>query len=36
VAKHLANIFKASELMEEAVCAIFAQTASDGKEYIIK
>ena len=36
VAKHLGNIFKVSELIKEAVCAIFAHTASDGKKYKTK
>lgn len=33
ISKHLRNIFKAGELDEEAVCAHFAHTASDGKTY---
>ena len=31
VTKHISNIFKEGELEKEAVCAIFAHTASDGK-----
>jgi len=31
VTKHLGNIFKSGELMEERVCAKFAHTADDGK-----
>jgi len=34
--KHLRNIFKDEELHSDAVCAIFAHTASDGKDYKIK
>ncbi len=33
ITKHLRNIFKDGELTEEAVCAHFAHTASDGKTY---
>jgi hypothetical protein len=33
VTKHLRNIFISNELSEEAVCANFAHTASDGKTY---
>ncbi len=33
ITKHLRNIFDSGELMEEAVCAKFAHTASDGKSY---
>lgn len=36
ITKHLNNVFKNGELHEEAVCAIFAHTASDGKNYKIK
>lgn len=31
VTKHLKNIFEASELIEDSVCAKFAHTAEDGK-----
>ena len=33
IAKHLRNIFKKGELIENSVCATFAQTATDGKTY---
>ena len=33
VSKHLGNIFKSGELVESAVCAKIAHTASDGKTY---
>ena len=33
VTKHLKNIFDSEELSEAAVCAKFAQTADDGKNY---
>ena len=33
ITKHLRNIFKESELVEDSVCAIFAHTAADGKNY---
>ena len=33
ITKHLCNIFSSGELKEEAVCAKFAHTASDGKNY---
>ena len=33
ITKHLRNIFKEGELKEDSVCAIFAQTAKDGKTY---
>lgn len=33
ITKHLGNIFESGELKEEAVCARFAHTASDGKSY---
>lgn len=36
ITKHLGNIFKEGELMENAVCAIFAHTATDGKNYKTK
>ena len=36
VSKHLSNIFKEGELEENSVCAKFAQTADDGKEYKYK
>ncbi len=36
VTKHIRNIFKDEELMEEAVCAKFAHTAEDGKTYQTK
>lgn len=36
VTKHLKNIFESGELEEEAVCAKFAQTADDGKNYQYK
>lgn len=32
VTKHLKNIFEASELIEDSVCAKFAHTAEDGKK----
>ena len=35
VSKHLSNIFKEGELEENSVCAKFAQTADDGKDYSI-
>ena len=31
VSKHLKNVFESGELTEDSVCAIFAQTADDGK-----
>lgn len=34
--KHLRNIFKSKELREDSVCAIFAHTAGDGKQYKTK
>ncbi|MBI3239385.1 MAG: virulence RhuM family protein, partial [Flavobacteriia bacterium] len=34
ITKHLKNIFKESELLEEAVCAKIAHTAADGKKYM--
>lgn len=33
ITKHLRNIFDSQELQEEAVCAKFAHTATDGKTY---
>ena len=33
ITKHLGNIFASGELREDAVCAKFAHTASDGKTY---
>ena len=33
ITKHLGNIFATGELLEKAVCAKFAHTASDGKSY---
>ena len=33
ITKHLRNVFKDEELVEESVCAKFAQTAGDGKTY---
>jgi hypothetical protein len=33
ITKHLRNIFKERELVGESVCAVFAQTAADGKTY---
>ena len=36
VTKHLKNIFSDKELEEDSVCAIFAHTAEDGKEYQTK
>ncbi len=36
VTKHLGNIFKEGELAEESVCAKFAHTAADGKNYATK
>jgi hypothetical protein len=35
VTKHLNNIFKIKELEKNSVCAIFAHTAGDGKDYKI-
>ena len=36
VTKHLQNIFSSNELQEDSVCAKFAHTAEDGKEYQTK
>jgi len=36
VTKHLRNIFSSNELQENSVCANFAHTAEDGKEYQTK
>jgi hypothetical protein len=36
ITKHLKNIFKNDELQENSVCAKFAHTAEDGKEYQTK
>ena len=36
VTKHLQNIFSSNELQEDSVCAIFAHTAEDRKEYQTK
>jgi hypothetical protein len=36
VTKHLKNIFSSNELLEDSVCANFAHTAEDGKEYQTK
>jgi len=36
VTKHLRNIFESAELQEDSVCAIFAHTAADGKNYKTK
>ncbi len=36
VTKHLKNIFETHELIVDSVCAIFAHTASDGKNYETK
>lgn len=33
VTKHLKNIFETRELVQDSVCAIFAHTAADGKQY---
>ncbi|WP_299063540.1 RhuM family protein [uncultured Polaribacter sp.] len=33
ISKHLKNIFKEQELLQESVCAKFAHTANDGKTY---
>lgn len=33
ISKHISNIFKDNELVENSVCAFFAHTADDGKQY---
>ena len=33
ISKHISNIFKDGELLENSVCAFFAHTAEDGKQY---
>jgi hypothetical protein len=33
ITKHIRNIFEGGELVEQAVCANYAQTAADGKTY---
>ena len=33
ITKHIKNIFEEGELIEDAVCAKFAHTASNGKSY---
>ena len=33
ITKHLKNIFEEGELVENSVCAKFAHTAADGKNY---
>ncbi len=36
ISRHLRNVFSSGELPEEAVVAIFATTAADGKTYQVK
>ena len=36
ITKHINNIFKEGELIENSVCANFSRTATDGKNYKIK
>ena len=36
ITKHLKNIFNSNELDKNVVCAIFAHTAEDGKNYNTK
>ena len=36
VTKHINNIFKDKELNRNSVCAKFAHTAEDGKQYLTK
>lgn len=33
ITKHLRNVFESGELLENSVCAKFAHTATDGKQY---
>lgn len=33
ISKHISNIYKEGELVENSVCAFFAHTAEDGKQY---
>ena len=33
ISKHIKNIFLEGEVLENSVCAFFAHTANDGKEY---
>lgn len=35
VTKHLKNVFESGELVEDSVCAKFAQTADDGKTIVL-
>ena len=34
ITKHLKNIFETGELLQNSVCAKFAHTAADGKNYL--
>ncbi len=36
VTKHVSNILRDKELKQDSVCAKFAHTAEDGKQYIVK
>jgi len=36
ISRHIKNIFKSGELEENSVVAIFATTASDGKNYQVE
>ena len=36
ITKHIHNILKSKELMEDSVCAFFAHTAADGKTYQVE
>jgi len=36
ITKHLGNVFKSDELVENSVCSILELTASDGKNYKTK